>query len=86
MRATSPSRSTEPSGRVRTTIASNSSGSESRPRVVSEYWNCWPGGAGGSPTVPAATCWFCSRSTSSTSWAETPSFASLSGSSQTRIE
>jgi hypothetical protein len=71
---------------VRTTIAWNSSGCESRPFVVSEYWNCWPLGAGGRPTVPAATCWFCSRSTSSTSCADTPSFASLSGSSQIRIE
>ena len=51
----------------------------SRPFALSVYWNCWSGGAGGWPIAPAATCWFCSRSTAITSCALIPSFAELVG-------
>ena len=48
--------------------------------------NSVPGGAGDSPIFPAATWMFCSAIAFCTSTAVTPSFASLSGSSHTRIE
>ena len=48
--------------------------------------NMVPAGAGEPPIFPAATWMFCSAIAFCTSTAVTPSFASLSGSSQTRIE
>ena len=69
------------------TISPNCAGSVSRPSAVIVYWKAdLPLGIGGAPTVPAATCTFCSLTAPITTPAVMLWTASLSGSSQRRIE
>ena len=66
-------------------MSANSSSVASRPWVLTASWNSVPLGAGGAPTVPAATCAFCSRIAAITSPLVMLRAASLAGSSQMRI-
>ena len=66
-------------------MSANSSSLASRPWVLTASWNSVPLGEGGAPTVPAATCAFCSRIAAITSPLVMLRAASLPGSSQTRI-
>jgi hypothetical protein len=63
----------------------NSGASDSRPIARTLIVYSWPSGAGASPSAPAATCTFCSRSALSTSPAVMLRPASLVGSSHKRI-
>ena len=72
-------------GSVRTMMSANSSSLASRPWVLTDSWNSVPLGAGEAPTVPAATCVFCSRIAAMTSEVVRLRAASLAGSSQMRI-
>ena len=72
-------------GSARTMMSANCSSVVSRPCVFTASWNSVPVGAGGAPTVPAATCAFCSRMAAITSAVVSPRAASLVGSSQTRM-
>ena len=78
-------RTKEPSGRERITIAPNASGSASRPRTDTLYWNCWSRGAGICPTWPAGACRFCSLTARITSAGVSPREAMRSGLSQMRM-
>ncbi len=69
----------------RTMMSANSSSVDRRPRVFTASWNSVPLGAGEAPTVPAATCAFCSRMAAMTSAVVMLRAASLPGSSQMRI-
>ena len=84
-RPTSPSRVICPSRVARTTMSENCSSDASRPCALTESWKVVSEGAGGAPSVPAATCTFCSRMARTTSVAVSCRAASLSGSSQTRM-
>ncbi len=53
-RATSLTRTTEPSGLARTMMFSNCSASVSRPWVVIVSWNCWSAASGAAPIRPTA--------------------------------
>ena len=66
-------------------MSSNCSGSLSRPSTSIVYWKSWPLGAGGWPTWPAATCTFCSRRASTTSWVVSRRALSFAGSIQIRM-
>ncbi len=61
-RATSPIRSTLPSGLARRMILPNSSGVISRPLVCRLIWNCVAFEVGRAPMRPTAPCtfWLCS--------------------------
>ena len=72
-------------GSVRTMMSANSSSFARRPCVLTASWNSVPAGAGDAPTVPAATCAFCSRIAAMTSPVVRLRAASLAGSSQMRI-
>ncbi len=85
MRATSVTRTSEPSGLARTTTLPNSSGVTRRPCARTVYVNCWPGGAGSAPTWPAGLTTFWARTALITSVTVIPSRASTSGFSQTRM-
>ena len=67
-------------------MLSNSLLSRSRPAARTLIWYDCPSRAGESPTLPAATLTFCSRSALTTSPAVMPRAASRGGSSQSRIE
>ncbi len=87
MRAASRNRTAEPvAGLARTMMSPNCAGSLSRPTAFTCISKGVPGGAGGWPILPAATWMFCSAIAFWTSTAVMPSAASLSGSSQMRIE
>ncbi len=58
-RATSPTRSTEPSGLARSTILRNCSGVVSVPCVWTLSWNCWSLATGRAPMRPTGACTFC---------------------------
>ncbi len=58
-RATSRTRSTEPSGLARTTMSPNCSGVDSRPWVCTFSWNCVVSGVGRAPMRPTGACTFC---------------------------
>jgi hypothetical protein len=75
----------EPSGSMRMMMLPNSSGSDSRPLVVTVYWNCWSVGAGGAPICPAGTCTFCSATAFWMSATLTLSEVMRSGLSQKRM-
>ena len=53
-RATSRTRSTEPSGLARITMSPNCSGVVSRPCVCTLSWNCWSSAIGRAPMRPTA--------------------------------
>ena len=72
-------------GSVRTMMSANCSSLSRRPCVLTESWNSVPRGEGGAPTVPAATCAFCSRIAATTSPLVMLRAESLAGSSQIRI-
>ena len=85
MRATSRTRTSEPSGLARTTTSPNSSGVTRRPCARTVYVNCWPASAGSAPTWPAGLTTFCARTAFWMSVTVRPSRASTSGLSQIRI-
>ena len=58
-RATSRTRSTDPSGLARTRISPNSAGDVSRPFVCRLIWNCVSSLVGRAPTRPTGACTFC---------------------------
>ena len=58
-RATSRSRSTEPSGLARMTMAPNCAGVTSRPWVCRLNWNCWSLPIGRAPMRPIGATTFC---------------------------
>jgi len=70
---------------ARTTMFSKCFASDRRPSVLIWSSNCWFGGEGASPSLPPATCWFCSAIAACTCAAVTPSWARRSGLSQTRM-
>ena len=88
MRATSRRRTTAPLGGVGADddVAEFAAGRLSRPAALTCISNGVPAGAGDWPILPAATWTFCSAMAFCTSTAVMPRLASLSGSSQTRIE
>ncbi len=85
-RATSRTRSTDPSGLARSTMAPNSSGVVSRPLVCRLIWNCVSSGIGLAPTRPTAPCTFCACRAAMMSDGDRPSWVSRSVSNQMRIE
>ena len=85
-RATSLTRTVEPSGLARMTIFSNSSVLVSRPCVLIVNWNCWSGFSGAAPIRPTAACTFWAWMARATSAGLSPKLVSASGSSQIRIE
>ena len=72
-------------GSLRTMMSANCSSLVRRPCVLTASWNSVPRGDGGAPTVPAATCAFCSRTAATTSPVVMLRAASLAGSSQMRM-
>ncbi len=72
-------------GSVRTMMSANSCSLASRPCVLIESSNSVPLGDGGAPTLPAATCAFCSRMAATMSLVVRLRAASLAGSSQMRM-
>src|SRR5450830_1386201 len=85
IRATSPSRTEEPSGLRRTTIFANCSGVRSLPWDLTAYVNSCPFGAGSAPTWPAGFTVLCCWTARERSLTVRPSFASWSGWIQIRI-
>ncbi len=68
-------------------MSSNCSGVVSRPWALTVSWNeAAPGGSGGPPTVPAATCTFCSFTAAITSPVVIPRLYICGGFSHSRIE
>jgi len=59
MRATSRTRSSEPSELARSTIAPNWSGVTRRPWVCTFSWNCVSSDVGRAPMRPTGACTFC---------------------------
>ncbi len=86
MRATSRSLNVPPVAEARSTMSPNSSGRTSRPRAVTVYSSCWPGGDGGAPILPAANCAFCAFTAWAMSFVVSPRLAMRSGCSHRRIE
>ena len=72
MRATSRSRTVEPSGLARSVIAPNSSGEESWPLTSTSAEILVSGVLGSAPMLPEATCAFCAAIALLTSSAESP--------------
>src|ERR1700730_8918830 len=66
-RATSFTRTTDPSGLARTMMFSNSSVRVSRPSVVMVSWSCWRSGVGDDPIRPSAAWmfWLCTAAITS---------------------
>ena len=85
-RATSLRRTKLPSPEARTMILPNCSGVTRRPLTLPVACFSCISGTGIAPIVPAGACMFCSLIAAATSETVSPSSASLSGLSQTRIE
>ncbi len=86
IRATSRTRSIEPSGLARMTMLPNSSGVDRRPLVCRLIWNCVSSLVGRAPTRPIAACTFCAWIAAMMSDGVSPSSISRSVRNQMRIE
>ena len=84
-RATSLTRTTEPSGLARTMMSSKASASLSRPWVVMVSWNCWSAASGAAPIRPTAAWMFWLWIAAATSEGVRSRLVSLFGSSQIRM-
>ena len=84
-RATSPSRTCEPSGFTRSRMARNSSGVWRRVWAVMVAVSRWPSTAGSPPSWPAEICAFCAMTAPWTSSGVIRYCVSRSGLSQIRI-
>ena len=71
-RATSRTRTTDPSGLARMMMLSNSLTLVSRPLVLMVSWNCWSCETGAAPIRPTGACTFCDWMAPATSLGETP--------------
>ena len=85
MRATSRSRTVEPSVLARSTMLPNCSTEVSWPATTTVALIGWPATIGRSPIVPDETCAFCARIAALTSLVERLKPTSLAGSIQIRI-
>ena len=85
MRATSRSRTLEPSVLARSTALPNSSAEVSWPFTTTVAEMPWPATLGSSPMVPEETCAFCVRIAATTSAEDRLYPCSLAGSIHTRI-
>jgi hypothetical protein len=85
-RATSPTRSTDPSGVARSTMLRNWSGVVSVPWVCTLSWNCWSLSTGRAPMRPTGACTFCAWMALTTSDGDRLRLVSRWVSNQIRIE
>ncbi len=85
-RATSRTRSVEPSGSARMMMLPNSSGVTSRPMVWMFIWICWVSGIGWAPIRPTAAWMFWLRTALTMSAGVRFRLVSRSTSNQIRIE
>ena len=85
-RATSLTRSSEPSGLARTTMLPNSSGVVSRPLVCTLNWNCCWSLIGCAPMRPTGACTFCDSMALMISEGAMPRLLRCCTSNQMRIE
>ena len=86
IRATSRSRSTDPSGVARMTMAPNSAGVTSRPVVCRLNWNCWSLPIGRAPIRPTGATTFCASIAAMMSPGVRPRLTRRLVSNQMRIE